>query len=253
MKKILILTFILVFLVAGTSFAAKSGVAVKVADEIAAEEGIVLDGFSDEWEVVIKTEAGAMVAVEPLDVLLVSALWMQWDADNLYFFVRVVDSALTAGNILYFWECDAVELWIDGLNAKTGAFNINCGQFWVTPVGGGEDLSEPTIGRWGRGADALNVAGVQHPDLWNGPVLTGTVPGMEVAINVDDIGYTLEIKIAASAIGLAGLEAGDVIGFNYMTTNLEVGTAGWAVDKTKVGDLDPCSVPSLWGEVTLIE
>lgn len=245
MKKILTLTFILVFLVVGTSFAAKNGVAIKAVDEI------VLDGFSDEWEAVIKTEAEAMVAVEPLDVLLVSALWMQWDEGNLYFFVRVVDSALTAGNPLYFWECDTVELWIDGLNAKTEAFNINCGQFWVTPVGGGEDLSEPTIGRWGRGADALNVAGVQHPDLWNGPVLTGAVPGMEVAINVDDIGYTLEIKIAASAIGLEGLKVGDVIGFNYMTTNLEVGTAGWAAGKG--GEPDACAVPVVWGEVTLIE
>jgi len=241
MKKILILTFILVFLVVGASFAAKSGVAVKVT----AEEGIMLDGFSDEWEAVMKVEADPMYTGEALDVLPLSALWMQWDANNLYFFGRVVDSALTAGNPLFFWECDTVELWIDGLNAKTGAFNINSGQFWVTPVGGGEDLSEPTIGRWGRGGDALNVAGVQHPDLWNGPVLTGAVPGMEVAINVDDIGYTLEIKIAASAVGLLGLEAGDVIGFNYMTTNLEVGTMGWAVDKTKVGDLDPCSVPSL--------
>ena len=178
---------------------------------------------------------------------------MQWDADNLYFFVRVVDSALTVANPLFFWECDAVELWIDGLNAKTGAFNINSGQFWATPVGGGEDLSEPTIGRWGRGGDPLVVVGVQHPDLWNLPALTGTVPGMEVAVNVDDIGYTLEVKIAAFALGLQGLKAGDVIGFNYMTTNMEIGTMGWATDKTVVDDVDPCAAPSLWGEVTLIE
>ena len=135
MKKILILTFILVFLVVGASFAAKSGVAVKVT----AEEGIMLDGFSDEWEAVMKVEADPMYTGEALDVLPLSALWMQWDANNLYFFVRVVDSALTAGNPLFFWECDTVELWIDVLNAKTGAFNINSGQFWVTPVGGGED------------------------------------------------------------------------------------------------------------------
>jgi len=247
MKKILTLTFILVFLVVGTSFA-QSGVAVKVT----AEEGIVLDGFSDEWEAVMKS-GKAMAAVEAIDVIPLSCLWMQWDEGNLYFFVRVVDDALTAANVIYFWECDAVELWIDGLNAKTEAFNINCGQFWVTPVGGGEDLSEPTTGRWGRGGDALVVAGIQHPDLWNLPAITGAVPGMEVAVNVDDIGYTLEIKIAASAIGLLGLKVGDVIGFNYMTTNMEIGTVGWATDKTKVGDLDPCAAPSLWGEVTLIE
>ena len=247
MKKILTLTFILVFLVAGVSFA-QSGVAVKVT----AEEGIMLDGFSDEWEAVMRS-GKAMAAVEAIDVLLVSALWMQWDEGNLYFFVRVVDSALTAGNPIFFWECDAVELWIDGLNAKTEAFNINCGQFWVTPVGGGEDLSEPTTGRWGRGGDALVVVGIQHPDLWNLPAITVAVSGMEVAVNVDDIGYTLEIKIAASAIGLLGLKVGDVIGFNYMTTNMEVGTVGWATDKTKVGDLDPCAAPSLLGEVTLIE
>lgn len=244
MKKILTLTFILVFLVAGVSFA-QSGVAVKVT----AEEGIVLDGFSDEWEAVMKS-GKAMAAVEAIDVIPLSCLWMQWDEGNLYFFVRVLDSALTAANPLQFWGCDVVELFLDGLNAKTEAFNINTGQFWATPVGGGEDLSEPTIGRWGQaGGCPLTVAGVQHPDLWNLPALTGTVPGMEVAVNVDDIGYTMEVKIAASSIGLLGLKVGDVIGFNYMTTNMEVGTAGWAAGK----DVEAHAHPSLWGEVTLVE
>lgn len=251
MKKILTLTFVLVFLAAGLSFAAevpyKTGVAIKAVDEI------VLDGFSDEWEAVIKWRAEAMSTVEALDVLPQSVLWMQWDEANLYFFVRVMDPVLSAANPLYFWECDVVELFLDGENAKTELYNINTGQFWATPVGGGEDGSEPTIGRWGQaGGDPLVVAGIQHPDLWNLPALTGTVPGMEVAVNVDDIGYTMEIKIAASAIGLEGLEAGDVIGFNYMVTDINaVGSTFWAT--SKADDTKSQEHPSLWGEVTLIE
>jgi hypothetical protein len=51
--------------------------------------------------------------------------WSMWDANNFYFFMKVVDDTLFAGNTSSPWMNDNLELFFDGGNEKATSFDSN--------------------------------------------------------------------------------------------------------------------------------
>lgn len=209
----------------------KTSVAVRLEGEI------TLDGFSDEWEDIMKWKADPMYTGDSFDVVPKSALWMAWDESNLYFFVRVVDGTISVPKPAEFWAVDTVELFIDGDNHKGEGYSKTDAQYWICPGGGGDDGTGVYVGQWHRDGDGIEAT------------LYGAVPGVEAGLNVDDLGYTIEVVIPASALGLTGFSAGQKIGFNYTVYDLEFGGTFWATSKA----VNTFQYPNLWGTVTLID
>lgn len=240
MRKLLLLTVIcLVVLFSINVMAAeevtevpeKTGMAFKTTD------AITLDGYSDEWEKVMKWKADPMYTGDQFDVLPKSMAWMKWDENNLYIFVRVMDSAVSVPKPKQFWAVDTVEFFLDGDNDKTTGYDVNDAQFWVCPGGAGEDGNGIYIGQWKREGDGIEET------------LYGNVSGVEGQYYLDDKGYTLEVKIPAANLNLDGFSDGQKIGFNYTVFDIEFGGTFWATSKAVATH----EHPELWGTVELVE
>jgi hypothetical protein len=238
MKKFFALVACLLLLVgAGSVFAAATETPYKTGVVLKAEGAITLDGFSDEWENAMKFKADPMYTGDSTDALPKSMLWMMWDEKNLYFFVRVMDTKISAVKPAEFWAVDCVEFFVDGKNTKGAGYDPSSAQFWFCPAGGGKDATGLYIGQWKRPGDAIKET------------LYGAVPGVEGGLNVDEKGYTMEIKVPATSLGLKAFAAAQKIGFNYTISDLESGATFWATSK----NVNTHEHPNLWGTLTLVK
>lgn len=233
MKKTFVLLVITLLVCSAIAWAAAPAeVPYKTAVAPQMESAVVLDGVSEEWEDLMKFKADPLYTGDAFDVLPKSMLWMAWDANNLYFFVRVMDAKISVPKPEEFWAVDTVELFLDGDNKKGEGYDINDAQFWFCP--GGEGLF---IGQWKRPGDAIKET------------IYKAVPGVEGAVAVDDKGYTLEIKVSAAKLEQKAFVAGQKIGFNYTVNDLESGGTFWATSKA----VNTFEHPNLWGTVTLVK
>jgi len=236
LKKAVVVVLILALLSVSSLFAQeevpyKKGVAIRATQEI------TLDGYSDEWEEMMGLLVDPLYTGDTFDVFPVSALWMQWDEENLYVFVRVMDPMQSVPKPDQFWAVDSVEFFMDGMNAKGEGYDMNSAQFWFCPGGSGDAGDEMYIGQWAREGDAIDAT------------LYGGVPGVEGALNIDDSGYTMEIKISAAALAMdSGFMPDQIIGFNYTVFDVDKGMGTfWATSKA----VNTHEHPSLWGEIVL--
>ena len=211
--------------------ATKKSIAAKLAGEI------TLDGYADEWEQNVAFKADPMYSGDSFDVIPKSVLWMAWDAKNLYVFARVLDNKISVLKPKEFWAVDCLELFIDGMNTKGEGYDINSAQFWLCPASGDDPDNPIYIGQWKRPGDAIEAT------------IYGNLPGMEGAVVVDDLGYSMEIKIPASNLAMEGFSHGQVIGFNYTVFDADTGAGThWSASKA----VKTFEHPNTWGDVELV-
>jgi hypothetical protein len=132
----------------------------------------------------------------PMDT---SAAWTaRYDADNLYVIVEIVDDSVVAAESTDAWEDDALALFLDGNNSKSGSFD-------------GEDdvkLIFTLTDSVGGVAVALGDGAASAP--------SGTdISGVEAAVAITDAGWNLEAKIPLSVIALPPVPGATFgVGFN---------------------------------------
>jgi hypothetical protein len=236
LKKAVVVILVLALLSVSSLFAQEE-VPYKKSIAIRATQEINLDGYSDEWEEMMGLLVDPMYTGDTFDAFPMSAMWMQWDEENLYVLVRVMDTQASVAQPDQFWAVDSVELFIDGLNVKGEGYDRNSAQFWFCPGGAGADGDELYVGQWHREGDAIDAT------------LYGGVPGIEGALSFDDNGYIMEIKISAAALALDfGFLPNQVIGFNYTVFDVDKGMGTfWATSKA----VKNYEHPSLWGKIIL--
>ena len=165
MRRSVFLVVIALVAVLATSAFAQEEVPFKTSIAVKLDGDMTLDGYSDEWETIMKFKADPMYTGDSFDVIPKSALWMAWDESNLYFFVRVVDATISVPKPAEFWAVDCVELFIDGDNHKGEGYSVNDAH-WICPGGGGDDGTEVYVGQWKRPGDGIEATSMVKSLGW---------------------------------------------------------------------------------------
>ena len=189
----------------------------------------VIDGDREEvWgnaqHVSIATRTNGIAPETDAD--LSAEAWLLWDEENLYVFFDVNDDVLfnDSGDN---WQDDTPEVYLDGGYERADAYDENDAQF---------ELS------------------------WNGDVITGTNQGTTGAAHSfvtkdGDVGYTLEVNLPWTNVGLTAPNVGTPIGLELMINDDDVG----GLDRqTKIGWFAPEGVdnafdtPGAFGSAVLV-
>jgi len=150
-----------------------------------ASRPVVIDGRPEDlWSEARQYKIGNVI-YSPIssDADFSASYKAMWDADNLYVMVGVTDESLKNDSD-EFWLDDAVEVFIDADNSKSGSYGGNDYQFYFE-----WDQANPRMGE------------TQH----------GRTDGVEFAVGRADGGYRVEIKFPWSTLGTkpsAGVKIG---------------------------------------------
>jgi hypothetical protein len=140
-----------------------------------ASRPVVIDGKAEDlWSEACQYKIGNVI-YSPIssDEDFSASYKAMWDADNLYVMVNVMDDVLK-NDSGEFWLDDAVEVFIDADNSKSGGYGSNDYQFYFE-----WDAADPRMGE------------TQH----------GRTDGVEFAVGRTDGGYRVEIMFPWSTLG----------------------------------------------------
>jgi len=185
-----------------------------------------VDGSSLEWAGLSVVELPASQYISALgipsgDADVSASVRSQWDDQNLYFLVQVLDDALVSDSQLAnLWEDDSVELYLDGLSERATSYDANDFQFIVR------------IDNAFSGAFSSQALGVVH------------------AVAMQNGGYTVEYAVPFSLLG-SQASAGVVVGYDVGVNDDDNGAARDAQIMLH-GDGNGWRDPSVFGRLRLI-
>ncbi|MCD6359518.1 MAG: carbohydrate-binding family 9-like protein [Armatimonadetes bacterium] len=189
--------------------------------ELPEAEGINVDGRLDEpvW-----SEPAAHLGRFRLGLSAVPArhsreAWAAWDADNLYFAVRLQREPGTElrvntrendnGKI---WEDDEIEVFLDPFNTGTEYFQIIINSEGFLFDARHNLVLVPDPGAAGPGEMKLERVSDRK---WSSE--------LRRAVNIEDEWWTAEMAVPLRALGLAGASAGHSLGFNITSADWDTG------------------------------
>jgi hypothetical protein len=206
-----------------------------------ASRPVVIDGKAEAlWSEAREYKTGNVIYSLPSNDEDFSASYKAlWDADNLYLLVDVTDDSLKNDSD-EFWQDDAVEVFIDADNSKSGSYGNNDFQFhfdWAdTNPSMGESQHNQTAGvnfAFGR-TDAGYRVEIKFPwSTLGAEPSAGKKIGLDVHVNDDDNGGDRDTKLTWRGKEDNAWQNSGVLG----TAELAGLVAWWKLDETSGRDV----------------
>jgi len=194
----------------------------------------VIDGKPDPmWDNYPASSLNKVIIGSVPNAAYLSATWKAtYDATNLYVLVTVKDQTLVNSNTAVYND-DGIEIYFDNGNTKTVSYNAN--QF-----------------QYAFGWNDIQASEYIH-QATTGVVFAQTNQGIPAGCknNCSAVGYTMEVKIPWSTLGVTDPSQANFEGFEVMVNDDDTGTRNAKIAWTATTD-NAWQEPSLFGTVVMI-
>jgi hypothetical protein len=195
------------------------------------------DAWNDIPAIHLRPETHWLKDATGLNIVQDLPIKIAWDNHGLYFMLDMIDPdrKIAKAHLNNFWECDAMEVFLDTLNTKESRRGTGAGQqFWCWPFGSLDDENA-------HGGESIYD---RHSGFHFGVLKPEDLPRFA---KMTPSGYLLQWVIPTERVRDADLAAGKILGFNI---TIETGVRMhyyWSASKI----VDTSVHPDTWGDILL--